>query len=145
MEPPRKKKRQSGKCKGFLAAGASDAFLVAMNHERKLKKKCRDVQETLKRKQAAASTNATVVIAAAFAKTRRPQAAAGGETKAAIGDTVAAHASAPRGSAGRQTKTSNCAMAASQAKRPRGPHEEEAKLTMAPRLQHRQGVLAPRM
>ena len=36
MEPPRKEKRQSGKCKICLAAGVSDAFLVATNHERKL-------------------------------------------------------------------------------------------------------------
>ena len=38
MEPPRKKKRQSGKCKGCLTTGVSDAFLVAMNHKRKLRK-----------------------------------------------------------------------------------------------------------
>jgi hypothetical protein len=129
MEPPRKKKRLSGKCKGCLAAGVPDAFLVAWNHERKLNKKCREVQESWKREQAAASTNATVVVAAAMAETKRPRAAAGEETKAAVGDTVAAHANAPRGSAGRQTTTPNCVMAASQVKRPRGTHGEQAKET----------------
>ena len=111
MEPPREKKRQSGKCKGCFAARVSDAFRVAWNHERKQAKKCREVQETWKREQAAASTNVTVLVSAAIAKTKKPRAAAGEETKAAIGDTVALQANAPRGSAGRQAKTPNCAMA----------------------------------
>ena len=72
MEPPRKKKCQSGKCKGCLAAGVSDTLLVAWNHERKLTKKCHEVQEIWKRAQAASPTNTAVVFAAAVAKTKRP-------------------------------------------------------------------------
>ena len=58
MEPPRKKKRQGGRCKGCLAAGVSDTFLVVWKHERKVAKKCREVQETWTHEQDAAPVHA---------------------------------------------------------------------------------------
>ena len=55
MEPSKKKNRQSGKCKACLAAGVSNTFLVVRKHERKVTKKCREVQETCTREQPATS------------------------------------------------------------------------------------------
>ena len=101
MEPPRKKRRESGECKICLAAGVSDTSLVAWKHESKVTKKCREMQETWAREQIATPAGVTVVVAAAVAPSKQPRGTARGEVKAPIGTTPAAQANAPRGSAGK--------------------------------------------
>ena len=87
MEPPRKKKRQGGRCKACLAAGVSDTFLVLWKHERKVLIKCREVQEAWMREQAAAPVDAASAVAADVAQPKMPRGAVGEEaptgTKAA--------------------------------------------------------------
>ena len=111
MEPPRKKKRQGGRCKACFAAGVSDTFLVAWKHERKVLKKCREVQEAWTRERAATPVHAAVAVAADAAQPKRPRGAAGEE--APIGAMVAAHVKKTR-RAGKQVKAPNGATAADQ-------------------------------
>ena len=62
MKPSRKKNCQSGKRKACLAAGVSDTFLVARKHERKVTKKCREVQETWIHEQPATPADMTLSL-----------------------------------------------------------------------------------
>ena len=126
MEPPRKKKRQSGKCKVCPAADVSDTSLVAWKLQKKVTKKCREMQETWTREQTVTSAGVAVVVAADVAPPKRPQGTARRDVKAPIGTTAAAQANVPRDSAGKQPKAPSHAMDAAQAKTPRGSHGEQA-------------------
>ena len=126
MEPSRKKNRQSGKCKACLTTGVPGTFLIARKHERKVPKKCREVQETWMREQPATPAGMTVVLAATFALRKKPRGAAGGEVMSSIGTTAAAQANIARGSTGKQSKAPSSATDAGQAKIPRRWHGEAA-------------------
>ena len=118
MEPPRKEKRQGGRCKACLAAGVSDTFLVVWKHERKVLKKCREVQEAWTYEQAATPVHAAIAVAADVAQPKRPRGAAGKE--APIGAMAAAHVKKTRRS-GKQAKAPSGATVADRGNSLHGP------------------------
>ena len=145
MEPPRKKKHQSGKCKVCLAVGVSHTSLVAWKHERKVTKKCREVQETWTREQTATPAGVTVVVAAAVGPPKVPQTTPQGEVKSSIGATAAAQENFPRGSAGNSQRRRATPQTQHRRRVLEGRTESRRMHRTARRPQYRRLVLAGRM